>query len=428
MNNIAPLESFIPVHLLCLMREGYVVWFYDNYRSRREMTKEGEQYWIENGELHTKTVRMYKSKDVTKGDDAAIHFRRDLKSYTDAEVEYVVGEQRLFRFGGISRDEITMHQLFRVNLSLPCLPLTHSYYDLIDDMTCRKALSFHKRKIAKIDAFDAKKSKIVVFGWLLKKYPNSVIIPEFGIGGGGWSKSSIVDMAAFDTKRMIFVEIKAENDTYARVGKQLEISAKNADEVWLAIYDAKTAPKEIHENVGILSLSSNGKTKVLRKAKSYKHEGGWMGHIWSTEWQDSYRSIKGASKWLQHQREGHEGFCNLAASILGKKARQFTIDMWRARHQREFLWRRDQFLDGDIEKAHIKRGQGNGYDYYEHCKTKYEDQSYRLCSPALIDFVKFGFMFPAIEKRPVVKSWKQQILERKAEADKLKTSKDESEL
>lgn len=427
MSHIASMESFIPTHLLRLMREGYVVWFYDNYRSRREMTKEGEQYWIENEELYTKTVRMYKPKDVTKGDDAARHFKRDLKSFTDAEVEYIVGEQRLFRFGGISRDEITMHQLFRVNLSLPYLPSAHSYYDLIDEMTCRKGLSFHKRKIAKVDAFDAKKSKIAVFGWLLKKYPNSVIIPEFGIGGGGWSKTSIVDMAAFDTKRMVFVEIKAENDSFTRLAKQLEISAKNADEVWLAIHDAKVAPKEIHENVGILSLSSTGKTKVLRKAKSFKHDGKWMGHIWSTEWQDAYRSIRGASKWFQHQREGHEGFCNLAASILGKKARQFTIDMWRRRYQREFFWRRDSYSAGNIDGVHAKRGMNNN-DYWEHFKEKYNGNADQLPFPNMIDFVKHGFLFPIIEKRSTVKTWKQQVLEKKAEADKLKTSKDESEL
>lgn len=186
----------------------------------------------------------------------------------------------------------------------------------------------------------------------------------------------------------------------------------------LAIHDAKEVPKEIHENVGILSLSSTGKTKIIRKAKSFKHDGDWVGHIWTTEWQESFRSIKGASRWITLQREAQAGLYNLGISILGKKARQFTIDMWRFRYQPEFLWRRDQFLDGDAEKAHSKRGgQGNEYDFWKYCQERYDGQSYRLSQPRLNDFASSSFAFPVVEKRPTVKSWKQQVLEKKAEAD-----------
>lgn len=406
----------IPPHLYRLMCEGYILWFYNNYRSHRTMTKEGEQFWIEDGVLHTKSIGMYKSKEIIKGEKAHYRFESELGQYQHSDVEFTIGEYS-FRYTNHERLEKTLPEEFRRKLRIPFLPATHSYYDLIDDITQMKAISFHKRKIAKVDAFDAKKSKIAVFGWLLKKYPSAVIIPEFGIGGGGWSKSSIVDMAAFDSKRMIFVEIKAENDSFIRVAKQLEISAKNADEVWLAVYEAKSVPKEIHENVGILSLSSNGKVKLIRKAKSFKHSGEWMGHIWSTEWQDTYRSIKGASKWLQHQREGHEGFCNLAASILRKKARQFTIDMWRRRYQKEFLYRRDNYNNGNLDAVHAKRGMDNN-DYWTHFKNNYNWNTDQLPSPQMIDFVEFGFVFPTVEKRPTVKSWKQQVLEKKAEKDR----------
>lgn len=414
-----PFGSFIPTHILRLLGEGYIVWFHDNYRSRSDSPKQGEQFWIEDGEFCHKTVRMYKSKETTRGPLAQRKFESELSSYgSESNVELTVGDYT-FRWINIERFGKTLKEEFRKRLRIPYLPDTHSYYDVIDGISPNTVISFHKRKIAKVDAFDAKKSKIAVFGWLLKKYPNSVIIPEFGIGGGGWGKTSIVDMAAFDTKRMVFVEIKAENDTYARVAKQLEISAKNADEVWLAIHDAKLAPKEIHENVGILSLSSTGKTKILRKAKSFKHSGDWMGHIWSTEWQDTYRSIKGASKWLQHQRDGHEGFCSLAASILGKKARQFTIDMWRRRYQTEFFFRRDNYNSGKLDAVHTKRGMNNN-DYWEHFKENYSWNTDQLPSPRMIDFVAFGFSFPAIEKRPTVKSFKQRILEKKAEDDRIR--------
>jgi hypothetical protein len=412
-------ESFIPTHILRLLKEGYVVWFHDNYRSRSDSPKQGEQFWIEDSEFCHKTVRMYKSKEITKGSQAQRKFESELSSYSsESNVELTVGNDS-FRWINIERMGKSLREELRKRYRIPYLPDTHSYYDIIDDISPTTVISFHKRKIAKIDAFDAKKSKIAVFGWLLKKYPNSVIIPEFGIGGGGWGKTSIVDMAAFDTKRMVFVEIKAENDTYARVAKQLEISALNADEVWLAIYEAKGAPKEIHENIGILSLSSTGKTKILRKAKSFKHSGDWMGHIWSTEWQDTYRSIKGASKWLQHQREGHEGFCNLAASILGKKARQFTIDMWRRRYQTEFFFRRDNYNNGKLDAVHAKRGMNNN-DYWEHFKKNYSWNTDQLPSPHMSDFVAFGFTFPEIEKRPTVKSFKQQMLEKKAADDKIR--------
>lgn len=413
------MNNFIPPHLLRLMNDGYVVWFYDNYRTRRDMAKEGEQFWIENGELHHKTVRMFKSKEISKGERAERKFKSELSTYgSESNVELTVGNET-FRWINIERFGKTFEEEFRKRYQIPFLPETHSYYDLIDHISPTTVISLHKRKITKPEAFDAKKAKISVFGWLLKKYPNSVIIPEFGIGGGGWGKTSIVDMAAFDTKRMIFVEIKAENDTYARVAKQLEISAKNADEVWLAIYEAKAIPKEIHENVGVLSLSSNGKTKVIRKAKSFKHSGDWMGHIWSTEWQDTYRSIKSASKWLQHQREALEGMCNLGASILGKKARQFTIDMWRRRYQKEFFFRRDYYINGKLDAVHAKRGMNNN-DYYKHFRDNYNYSTDLLPFPNLIDFIPTEFQFPAVEKRPTMKSFRQQILEKKAAEDKIK--------
>lgn len=411
----------IPPHLLRLMGEGYVLWFHDNYRSRSNSPKQGEQFWIENGELHHKTVRMFKSKEISKGERAQRKFESELSTYSsESNVELTVGDET-FRWINIERFGKTLREELRKRLRIPYLPDTHSYYDIIDNISPTTIISFHKRKIAKTEAFDAKKAKVSVFGWLLKKHPNSVIIPEFGIGGGGWGKISIVDMAAFDTKRMVFVEIKAENDTYARVAKQLEISAKNADEVWLAIHDAKSIPKEIHENVGILSLSSNGKTKVIRKAKSFKHRGDWMGHIWTTEWQDTYRSIKGASRWLQHQKEGHEGYCNLAVSILGKKARQFTINMWRRRYQQEFFFRRDNYLNGKLDAVHAKRGMDNN-DYWRHFKDNYNWSTDQLPSPHMVDFVKFGFTFPSVEKRPTMKSLKQRVLEKKLEMSNKKTS------
>jgi len=411
-------EITIPPHLLRHLREGYVVWFHDNYRSCKDSPKQGEQFWIEDGELCHKTVRMYKSKEVSKGAIAQRKFENELSSYgSESNVELTVGDDS-FRYINIERMGKTLKEELRKRYRIPYLPDTHSYYDVIDDISPTTIISFHKRKIAKVDAFDAKKSKIAVFGWLLKKYPNSVIIPEFGIGGGGWGKTSIVDMAAFDTKRMIFVEIKAENDSFVRVAKQIEISAKNADEVWLAVYEAKSVPKEIHENVGILSLSSNGKVKLIRKAKSFKHLGTFLGHIWTTEWHDAFSCYKGVSKWLKNQREGLAGLEKAGANILGKNARLFTIAMWRARYYTEFFYRRDKFLSGETDAVHIKRGMNNN-DYHYHFKDNYGwNSDQRISAPSLMSMAVKQWNMLAVEARPTMKAWKQKVLEMKAEKEK----------
>lgn len=177
--------EFIPPHLLRLMTEGCVLWFYDNYRSRQEMAKQGEQFWIEDGELYTKTVRMFQSKDIINGEKARCRLESELGQYREVDVEFVVGEHS-FRYMNCERLDKSLQEEFRRKYQIPFLPATHSYYDLIDEINPHKAISFHKRKVTKLDAFDAKKSKIAVFSWLLKKYPNAVIIPEFGIGGGGY--------------------------------------------------------------------------------------------------------------------------------------------------------------------------------------------------------------------------------------------------
>lgn len=397
-----PLETFIPAHLLRLMNEGYVLWFHDNYRSRSDSPKQGEQFWIENGELHHKTVRMYKSKEISKGERAQRKFESKLSTYSsESNVELTVGDET-FRWINVERLGKTLREELRKRLKIPYLPDTHSYYDLIDDISPTTVISFHKRKITKTEVFDAKKAKISVFGWLLKKYPDALIIPEFGIGGGGWGKTSIVDMAAFDTKRMIFVEIKAENDTYARVAKQLEISAKNADEVWLAIYEAKTIPKEIHENVGVLSLSRNGKTKIIRKAKSFKHSGNWIGHIWTTEWHDAFSCYRGVSKWLKNQKDGLAGLEKTGLEILGKNARKFTIAVWRARYYKEFFYRRDSFLSGTTEAVHTKRGMNNS-DYYDHFKNNYGwNSDQQIIAPSLMSMAvkKWNIPDTTVYKHP----------------------------
>lgn len=68
----------------------------------------------------------------------------------------------------------------------------------------------------------------------------------------------------------------------------------------------------------------------------------------------------------------------------------------------------------------------NNNDYWTHFKDNYDWNTDQLPFPNMIDFVRSGFLFPAIEKRPTIKSFKQQMLERKAEDDRIKTAKDGS--
>lgn len=108
------LKELIPPHLHSLMSEGYVLWFHDNFRSRREMAKAGEQFWIEDGELYTKTVRMYKSKEISKGDKARYQFESELEQYRHVDVDFTLGDHS-FRYMNYERLDKTLKEEFRRN-------------------------------------------------------------------------------------------------------------------------------------------------------------------------------------------------------------------------------------------------------------------------------------------------------------------------
>lgn len=391
--------NIVPPHLERLLRNGYVVWFYDIRPFSSQTTKEGEQFWLDDGQLHHKTVRMFHSKKIRTGVNALDKFETVLRNYQTQKLHLFIGEHHVEYSGHIDLN-IFLRRTLRESFQLPSLPSWCSYQNLIDRIVPSQCYSCHKPKIVKTSAFNANKAKVTVFEWLSKKYPDAVIVPEFSMSS--CDTISIADMVAFDTEHIVSVEIKAENDNYTRVAKQLDIYAENSDLVWLAIFETKSPPKDIHDNVGILSISSSGKAKLIRQAKRFAQPKTYLKNILCIEWQNSFRSIKCASKWLQNQRDGSDGLHRLGASILGDNARQFTIDMWRHRYWMEFVWRRDMFLSGKIEAVYSKREKHNNV-YLHHYNKHHCEALNQPILPKLVDFAAFGFSFPIVEKRKPIK-------------------------
>ena len=376
-------EDFIftlPFPLQNILDEGYVLWF-ANGRSLRDKSvqKTGQQFWLENGELHTHNVDPYHKKDLRTGWHAWRKLEHELECYRAQRFYFkIIGEDGWY----MARDFVqSIKDSIRWS-TCPMPPPHCSLYDFVEEMVPEVFITYHKRKQVNQNAFRASDAKAVVFKWLHKKFPEAVIVPEFGIGSGIWNKNSIVDLAAFDKKKMIFVEIKAETDSFARVQKQLEASSKIADEVWLALFEGKTIPHNLPLHVGIITFDKNGKIKVLQKAKTLKQDKKWIGHIWLTELQEELSAYKGASAWIKTYRGGVVGLTQIASEILGKNARQFTINAWRRRHHEEFIWRRDLLLKGDVSVMSIPRGKNENISssyFYQN----YNSQEHGLHEPGL---------------------------------------------
>lgn len=347
----------LPYPLQNILDDGYILWF-ANGRSLRDKSvqKTGQQFWLENGELHTHNVDPYHKKDLRTGWHAWRKLECELGRY----------EHQRFHFKIIGEDGWHMARDFAQSIkdsirwsTCPKPPPGFSLYSFVEEMAPEIFITYHKRKQANTSAFRAHDAKAVVFQWLHKKYPSAVIVPEFGIGSDIWSKSSIVDLAAFDKNKIVFVEIKAETDSFVRVQKQLDASSNIANEVWLAIFKSKTIPDAIPLHVGIISFDKNGKIEIIKKPKILKQDKSWLGHIWTTELQKQFSDYKGAGAWIKNYRGGVDGLTQIASDILGKNARQFTINVWRKRHFEEYVWRRDLVLGGDVSVVSIARGNEN---------------------------------------------------------------------
>lgn len=346
--------DFCPSFLKNLLKSGNVVWFVEGEKpSKEKRQKQGQQFWIENNILHTQTIKMFYSKNIKTGQYAESVLKRYLDDLKRASGRFEIKNSNTFWFKEDGKLKDAVKDLMeRIGLSTKKKHRKGSYLDQIDAMWSNMELHWHKKREKKIDSFDASKSKAAVFKWMNKKYPDAIIVPEFGIGEK-FAKSSIVDMAGFDKNKIIFVEIKAENDTFARLEKQLEKNMEIADEVWLAIYDKKKIP-DIPDQIGVLSISSSGEVSVIKPASKLKQNKGWLGHIWYKEWQ-TILSRKSVLKDVKKQVKT-EGADIAIQKVLKSKSRQFTIDVWRSRFQFEFLWRLYMIKSGDDAGASVKRG------------------------------------------------------------------------
>lgn len=407
-------EVKVPWMIEKLLDNGYVVWFVDGRSSSRNGgIKIGQQFWLEDGELVTHNVHPYHRKETRKGWHAWRTFERELESYSQCRFSFTIVGDDPFHFhyyvGDFSdrslRDTIN-HAIKYVDM--PMAPAHVPDYDLIENITPDTIITFHKRKQTNTSAFRAGDAKAVVFKWLQKRYKDAVIVPEFGIGSGIWNKDSIVDLAAFDKKKIIFVEIKAETDTFARVKNQLVISSQIADEVWLALFENKHIPNDIPLHIGIILFDKNGKIKLHKKPHSLKQDKKWIGHIWTTEFHENFAAYKGSSYWMKNLCRGVEELTKVAADILGTNSRQFTINVWRRRHFEEFIWRRDLLTKGDTNVMSIGRGKkGNVSSSYFFKNYNYEEHG--LHESGLKDLAKKNWT-PPMPARKKKESTKNRIM------------------
>lgn len=386
-----------------LLNDGYVVWFAKGRYHQAEV-KTGQQFWLENGELYTKNVDPYHRKELLDGFRAWRKLKHELESYARCNFNFkLIGDDCWHSHYDSEWDVISLENSVKRALKytqmMPAIPQNISMYDLIEVIMPLTTITFHKRKQANINAFRAGDAKAVMFKWLNKRYSNAIIVPEFGIGGV-WGKNSIVDLAVFDEKKMIFVEIKAETDSFARVQRQLESSSLTADEVWLALFEDKHIPSGIPLHVGIVSFNRDGKIKIIQKAKQLKQDRTQIGHIWTTELHDSFSCYKGASTWIKNLRGGLEELTKVAKDILGKNSRQFTINTLRDRHYLEYVWRRDQLLSGNAEAISIARGgQNHSNKFYKHFLEHYKGQRNRLSFPSMAELAVKEFEIPLKQKK-----------------------------
>ena len=396
-------EFKLPWMIENLLNEGYVVWFVKGRYNDTEV-KTGQQFWFENGELFTKNVDPYHRKELLDGWHAWRKLKHELENYERSNFSFkLIGDDCWHTHFDSEWDTTSLENDVKRALKyikmMPKIPQDISMYDLIEKMTPLTTITFHKRKKANVNAFRAGDAKAVMFKWLNKRFSNAIIVPEFGIGGV-WGKNSIVDLAVFDEKKMIFVEIKAETDSFVRVQRQLESSSLMADEVWLALFEDKNIPKGIPLHVGIVSFNREGKIKIIQKAKTLKQDKTRIGHIWTTELHDSFSCYKGASSWIKNLRGGLEELTKVAQDILGRNSRQFTINTLRDRHYLEYVWRRDQLLSGDVEAISIARGgQNHSNKFYKHFLEHYKGQRNRISCPSMSELAVKEFVIPQKQKK-----------------------------
>ena len=349
----------LPYPLQDLLNEGYVLWFTrGRSKERYNEPKTGQQFWLEDGELLTHNVHPYHKKELKTGSRAWRVLENELKHYAHVNFDFrIVGQKNhwhQYNENGLYKSIDTAVKQALKYIEMPTPPAHISTYALIEEMVPDTVLTFHKRKQPNLNAFRAGDAKTVVFKWLHKRYPDAVIVPEFGIGGV-WGKTSIVDMAVFDTKKMIFVEIKAETDSFVRVQKQLEVSSQFADEVWLALFESKHIPENIPLHVGIITFDSKGKINIIKKPKLLKQDKTAIGHIWTKELKDEFSFYPNFNHWFKNLCKGIDDLTNIASYILGGNARQFTINTWRKRFFIEFIWRRDLLLRGNYSVVSLSR-------------------------------------------------------------------------
>ena len=122
----------LPYPLQGILDDGYILWF-ANGRSLRDKStqKMGQQFWLENGELHTHNVDPYHKKDLRSGARAWRLLEHELERY----------ERQRFYFKIIGEDGWHMARDFVQSIkdsirwsTCPMPPPHCSLYDFVEEI------------------------------------------------------------------------------------------------------------------------------------------------------------------------------------------------------------------------------------------------------------------------------------------------------
>ncbi|PCI30956.1 MAG: hypothetical protein COB67_00440 [SAR324 cluster bacterium] len=209
-------------------------------------------------------------------------------------------------------------------------------------------ITFHKQRIPKKknnnSIVDEEDSKLLVYAWLLKKYPkkSDVIVPEISFG------ERRVDYVAFGDKETCMVEIKSEVDTVERLQKQIDQYKMFANYVYIAIHSSKIKKLDdldIPSSVGILEISD--KLKLVKRATKQKIESCmFIGHLSYNEYKCMPLGLKHSSKFEK------EDIQDIFKSYFTTKQKEsYSFNNLKGRHKIESDIRKEFHLKGDLKKA-----------------------------------------------------------------------------
>lgn len=137
--------------------------------------------------------------------------------------------------------------------------------------------------------------KIKLIKYLYSKNPNSVIVPEIGLGGDEFMQiNAMADIVELNNEITIY-EIKSARDSLARLKHQISHYLKYANRVFVVIDEKFINKLQIPDQVGILVVSGNKIIEQRSATSSQMEVEFYLKHWWSIERRKAFRGFKTGS-------------------------------------------------------------------------------------------------------------------------------------